>query len=62
VASGLTAIAHATGLSGSLTFRFLVGLALNFIYYIVIAASVSALSISYRELRRPPSRGMPFYV
>ncbi len=62
VSSAFNAIAHFTGLSGSLTFRFIAGLALNFIYYVVIAASVSALSISYRELRHPPNRGMPFYV
>jgi hypothetical protein len=62
VSSAFSAIAHATGLAGSLTFRFIAGLALNFVYYIVIAASVSALSISYRELRQPPNRGMPFYV
>ena len=62
IASALTAIGHATGLAGTLTFHFIAGLALNFVYYVVIAASVSALSISYRLLRQPPNRGMPFYV
>lgn len=60
--SALTVIGHATGLIDTLTFRFVSSLALNFVYYIVVAASVSALSISYRELRRTPSRGMPFQM
>lgn len=62
VSSAFQGIAQATGLANTLTFRFVVSLALNFVYYIVIAASVSALSISYRELRRPPNRGMPYYA
>jgi len=62
VASAISAIAQATGLGGTLTFQFIIRLAFNFAYYIVIAASVSALSMSYRALRRPPGGGMPFFV
>ena len=62
VSSAVGLFAQATGLAGTLTFRFVASLAFNFVYYIVIAASVSALSISYRELRRKPSPGTPYYV
>lgn len=62
VGSALSLLAGITGLSGTITFRFVATLTLFFVYYIVIAASVSALSISYRELRRTPSPGTPYYV
>lgn len=62
VASAMGAIAQATGLSGTLTFQFVGRLVSNFAYYIVIATSVSALSVSYRYLRRPPSFGMPYQM
>lgn len=62
VGSAVQALAQVTGLAGALTFRFIAALALIFVYYLVIAASVSALSISYRELRRNPSPGTPYYV
>jgi hypothetical protein len=62
VGAAVGAIAQMSGLAGTLTFRFGAALALFFVYYLVIAASVSALSISYRELRRTPGRGMPYQV
>jgi len=62
VGSAIAAIAQATGLGSTLTFQFIVRLVFNMAYYIVIAASVSALSMSYRKLRQPPSRGMPFHT
>jgi hypothetical protein len=62
VGAAVGAIAQMSGLAGTLTFRFGAALALIFVYYLVIAASVSALSISYRELRRTPGRGMPYQV
>ncbi len=62
VGSALSLLAGITGLSGTITFRFVATLTLFFVYNIVIAASVSALSISYRELRRKPTPGTPYYV
>ena len=62
VGAAVSAVAQMSGLAATLTFRFVAALALIFVYYIVIAASVSALSISYRELRRKPSTGMPYYA
>ena len=62
VVSAVNAVATMTGLAGTVTFRFIAWLMVLFVYYIVIAASVSALSISYRELRRRPPPGTPYYV
>jgi len=62
VGSAIGAISQATGLGGLLTYRFIVQLALDFASYIVVAASVSALSMSYRALRQRPSAGMPFQM
>ncbi len=62
VGSALSAVAGISGLAGTITFRFIVTLVMLLVYYIVIAASVSALSISYRELRRRPTPGTPYYV
>jgi hypothetical protein len=62
VGSAISALAGISGLAGTITFRFIATLTLLFVYYIVIAASVSALSISYRELRRRPPPGTPYYV
>jgi hypothetical protein len=60
VASAINGLAQGTGLGDTLTFQFVVRLIFNMAYYIVIAASVSALSISYRKLRQTPSPGMPY--
>ncbi len=62
VGSAVGAISHATGLGALLTFRFIGQLALDFASYIVVAASVSALSMSYRALRQRPSPGMPYQM
>jgi len=62
VGSAIGAISQATGLGGTLTFQFVVRLVFNLAYYVVIAASVSALSMSYRELRRTRSSGMPYQM
>lgn len=62
VASAISGVAQGTGLGGTLTFQFVVHLIFNMAYYIVIAASVSALSISYRTLRRTPGPGMPYHM
>jgi hypothetical protein len=62
VQSGVGAIGFTTGLHSTLTFRFVAQLAINFASYIAVAASVSALSMSYRALRQPPSGGMPYYM
>jgi hypothetical protein len=62
VGSAIGAISHATGLGGLLTYRFIAQLALDFASYIVVAASVSALSMSYRALRQRPNPGMPFQM
>jgi hypothetical protein len=56
------AISVGTGLGGTLTFIFIAQLVLNFAYYIGVATSVSALSISYRKLRQTPSPGMPYQM
>ncbi len=62
VGSAVGAISQATGLGALLTFRFIGQLALDFASYIVVAASVSALSMSYRALRQRPSPGMPYQM
>jgi hypothetical protein len=62
VGSAVGAISQATGLGATLTFRFIGQLALDFASYIVVAASVSALSMSYRALRQRPSPGMPYQM
>lgn len=62
VASAINGLAQGTGLGDTLTFQFVVRLIFNMAYYIVIAASVSALSISYRKLRQTPSPGMPYQM
>ncbi|MEM9681959.1 MAG: hypothetical protein AAF942_01725 [Pseudomonadota bacterium] len=62
VGSAMGAISQATGLGQAMTVEFVVRLVFNLAYYIVIAASVSALSISYRELRQTPSPGMPYQM
>lgn len=62
VASAIGGLAQGTGLGGTLTFQFVVRLIFNMAYYVVIAASVSALSISYRKLRHTPSPGMPYHM
>lgn len=62
VASAINGLAQGTGLGDTLTFQFIVRLIFNMAYYIVIAASVSALSISYRKLRQTPSPGMPYQM
>ena len=62
VGSAMGAISQATGLGQAMTVEFIVRLVFNLAYYIVIAASVSALSISYRELRQTPSPGMPYQM
>ena len=62
VGSAMGAITQSTGLGQALTVEFIVRLVFNLAYYIVIAASVSALSISYRELRQSPGPGMPYQM
>jgi hypothetical protein len=62
IGSALTGIAQASGLGDTLTFQFVVRLIYNMAYYVVIATSVSALSISYRKLRQTPNPGMPYQM
>jgi len=62
VGSAVGAISQATGLGGMLTYRFVAQLAVDFASYIVVAASVSALSMSYRALRQRPGPGMPYQM
>lgn len=62
IGSALTGVAQGSGLGDTLTFQFVVRLVFNMAYYIVIATSVSALSISYRKLRQTPSAGMPYHM
>lgn len=62
VGSAMGAVSQAPGLGQTVTVEFIVRLVFNLAYYIVIAASVSALSISYRQLRSTPSPGMPYQM
>ncbi len=55
-------VAQSLGMGDTLTFRLIASLALNLANYVVIAIGVSALSTIYRELRRPNSPGMPYFM
>lgn len=52
----------AIGVGGTLTFALLKSLVATFINYLVIAAGVSGLSLTYRRLRPPSGPGMPFFI
>ncbi len=52
----------ALGVGGTLTFSLVKSLVATFINYLVIAASVSGLSMTYKRLRPPSGPGMPFFM
>ncbi len=60
VNSAMEFLGRTFGLGESLSYLFVMTLLTNAAHYIVIAATVVALSLCYRELRRPAGPGMPF--
>lgn len=62
VLSQLVSAGVALGITGTLTFALVKGLAATFINYLTIAAGVSGLSIAYKRLRPPHNPGMPFFT
>lgn len=62
VKSLITLLTTGTGVADSLTFSLLSAIPLYFADYIVIATGVTAISFTYRYLRRRPLSGGPYYL
>lgn len=62
VSSAMDLLGRTFGVTESVSYLFVLALATNAAHYMVIAATVIALSLCYRELRRPAGPGMPFHM
>ncbi|MDH3703961.1 MAG: hypothetical protein OEU46_21915 [Alphaproteobacteria bacterium] len=62
VSSAMEFLGRTFGLTDSLSYLFILTLMTNAAHYIVIAATVIALSLCYQALRRPADPGMPFHM
>jgi len=62
VNSAMDFLGKTFGLTDSLSYLFILALTTNAAHYVVVAATVIALSLCYQELRRPVGPGMPFHM
>jgi hypothetical protein len=62
VSSAVEYLGRTFGLGDSLSYLFILTLLTNAAHYLVIAATVIALSLCYQELRKSIDPGMPFHM